>query len=76
MSDREWHGDWHLLWVLRNAGGPYPSRPAPGAKAIPFGFEVPKDPWPEWLAGEYTVLKSAAYKSASQSPTASGEIGE
>lgn len=70
-----WTGDQELLWSLRHGRSPYPSRPAPGAKAIPFGFEIPKDPWPEWLAGEYTVLKSSAYKSSLQSDTASGEIG-
>lgn len=74
MSDKEWHGDWHLLWKLRQFGGPYPSRPAPGAKAIPFSFEVPKDPWPQWLAEEYKVLQSPTYKSSGQSDTASGEI--
>jgi len=71
-----WSGDWHLLYKLNRGGAPYPSLPAPGAKAIPFGFEVPKDPWSEWLAGEYTVLKSSAYRSSSQSDTISGEFGE
>jgi hypothetical protein len=69
-----WTGDRHLLWKLRHFGGPYPSTPAPGAKAIPFGFEIPKDPWSEWLSGEYTVLKSPTYRSASQSDTISGVI--
>lgn len=71
-----WTGDRDLVRSLRHFGGPYPSRPMPGAKAIPFGFEIPKDPWPEWLAGEYAVLKSQAYRSSSQSDTISGEIGE
>ena len=73
---RQWNGDWNLLYRLNHGGAPYPSRPMPGAKAIPFGFEVPKDPWPEWLDGEYTVLKSPAYRSSLQSDTISGEIGE
>lgn len=72
----DWTGDQKLLRQLRYLGGPYPSRPMPGAKAIPFGFEIPKDPWPEWLEGEYIVLKSQAYRSSSQFDTISGEIGE
>ena len=70
--------DWYLLYHImeRNELGeaPHPRPPAPGAKAIPFDFEVPKDPWPEWLEGKYTVLDSPYYKSYLTGATASGEI--
>jgi len=75
MGNKPWYGDWHLLYELSNSGGPYPSPPAPGAKAVPFGFEVPKHPWPEWLDGNYKVLSNPAYRSSYDSSSASGSIG-
>jgi len=73
--NRNWTGDWMLLWRI-DANRPCPSlRVAPGAKAVVFDIEEPAGRWKEILEEEPTVLSNPSYKSSSRTKAVSGMIG-